>query len=129
MLGQSCAPVLSFPSLLLPFLITGGSAAADSDFVFYVSNLSWNVNDDTLREVRLIFFWLPALSVFDLERPLNFFLCNMTSLSMIQAFGEYGQVVDVRLGLSLRLFGITMTAFSPLPARIISILSSMNSRS
>jgi hypothetical protein len=47
---------LSAPCRFFPFFITGGSAAADSDFVFYVSNLSWNTNDDTLRQVRLIFF-------------------------------------------------------------------------
>jgi hypothetical protein len=55
MLGQSCPPVSSFPLCVASsrFSRTGGSAAADSDFVFYVSNLSWNTNDETLRVVRL----------------------------------------------------------------------------
>jgi hypothetical protein len=36
----------------------GESASADSDScTLYVSNLSWNTNDDTLRQVRLM-FWL-----------------------------------------------------------------------
>ena len=71
MLGQSCAPVLSFRSaLLLSVFYNGKSAAADSDFVFCFSNLSWNTNDDTLSAVRLIFFLaLPALSVPDSELP------------------------------------------------------------
>jgi hypothetical protein len=43
-------------------------------FVFYVSNLSWNTNDDTLRLVRLIFLLvLSALSVPDSESPWFFF--------------------------------------------------------
>ena len=59
MLGQSYAPVLSFRSaLLLPVFVTGRARPLIVTFVFYDSNLSWNTNDDTLRDVRLIFFWL-----------------------------------------------------------------------
>ena len=67
MLGQSYAPVLSFRStLLLPVFVTGRARPLIVPFVFYDSNLSWNTNDDTLRDVRLISFWaLPALSVPD----------------------------------------------------------------
>lgn len=59
--------VLSFCVASSRFFITGGSAAADSDFVFHVSKLSWNTTDDTLRDVRLTFLALPALSVPDPE--------------------------------------------------------------
>jgi hypothetical protein len=59
MLGQSvrASVICLVPhALLLP--ITGGSAFADSDFLLYFmcSNLSWNTNDETLRQVRLIVF-------------------------------------------------------------------------
>jgi hypothetical protein len=47
-------------SLLPVFHERGGARPLIVTFVFYVSNLSWNVDNDTLRQVRLIvfFFWL-----------------------------------------------------------------------
>jgi hypothetical protein len=64
MLGQSCALVISpLPHCFFPLSKTGGSVAADSNFfVLYVSNLSWNIDDDTLREVRLM-SWPACLSL------------------------------------------------------------------
>jgi hypothetical protein len=78
MLGQSCAPVLSFRSaLLLSVFYNGKSAAADSDFVFYFSNLSWNTNDETLSAVRLIFFWLCLRYLFLIPSSPRFFSCDV----------------------------------------------------
>jgi hypothetical protein len=57
-------------SLLPVFHEREGARPLIVTFVFYVSNLSWNVDNDTLRQVRLIFFFfffffsLPALSRF-----------------------------------------------------------------
>jgi hypothetical protein len=43
----------------LPFFMNGeGPRPLIVTFVFYVSNLSWNVDDNTLSDVRLISFFL-----------------------------------------------------------------------
>jgi hypothetical protein len=62
----------------LPFFITGGGAAADSDFVFHVSKLAWATTDDTLREVRLTFFFWRCLRYAFLIMNSSDFLCDVT---------------------------------------------------
>ena len=102
MLGQSCAPVSSFPLRVASsrsFHEREGARPLIVSLVFYVSNLSWNTNDDTLRNVRLIIFFGSACVI-------TFLILGSLSRNVvindIKAFGQYGNIVDVRLCLLSR---------------------------
>ncbi len=74
-------------------------------FVFYVSNLSWNTTDDTLRNVRQIFSGSAYVIMFlILSSPQIIFLIYVDvdwgpGVDNIKAFEQYGSIVDVRSSL------------------------------
>jgi hypothetical protein len=81
MLGQSCAPVLSFSLRVASsrFLQREGARPLIVTFVSYISNLSWNTNDDTLRNVRLMFLWLCLRYLFLILSSPDFFYVMVTA--------------------------------------------------
>ena len=79
----SFSPLLPYPHK------REGSRPLIVTFVTYVSNLSWNTSDESLRQVRL--GSLLCVITF-------LILCSLSlAINDIKAFSEYGNVLDVRL--------------------------------
>ena len=118
MLGQSvrasviCLLCSKHVTSLFPFSVTGRgmfrSLIVTLFCNFMISNLSWNTNDETLRQVRLILFCC-FLSVVRVPDDLVFCVSPPPHPRCYKAFSAYGSVVDVRI--SSFLFKKTICGF------------------